>query len=384
MTKPANWLNLKSMRTFQKVGLWASVALFGLAVACQSGQTASDVQPAPPTTTTPGSNTGVTYQATPLTFTKPANFPDMVYDLSKNPLTVEGVELGRTLFYDVTLSSNGLISCAFCHIQGSAFSHTDHPLSHGVGDKNGPRNVPGVQNVAWRTSFFWDGGIKDLDLLPIAPIENPVEMGERMPNVLARVQNSNKYPSLFNAAFGSTEVTSERFLKALSQFMVTMVSANSKYDHYVRKEAGGDMTAQELRGLTLFKQNCASCHSGELFTDQSFRNNGLAVNANVVPEDLGRYQVTLNEVDKRKFRVPSLRNFQLTMPYMHDGRFATPEQVLNHYATGVVDNPALDPILKQNGKVGITLSAQDQQDIITFLYTLTDPTYTRDARFGAK
>ncbi|MDB5240516.1 MAG: cytochrome-c peroxidase [Spirosoma sp.] len=370
------------MRTLQPIALWVSLGLFGLAVACQSGPSTDNVSPTAPNTTIPGSSTGITYQSTPLNFTKPANFPDPVYDLAKNPLTAEGVDLGRMLFYDVTLSSNGLISCAFCHIQGSAFSHTDHPLSHGVGDKNGPRNVPAVQNVAWDNHFFWDGGIKDLDLLPIAPIENPVEMGERMPNVLARLQNSNKYPALFLAAFGSKEITSERFLKALSQFMITMVSANTKYDHYVRKEAGGDMTAQELQGLTLFKQNCATCHAGELFTDQNFRNNGLGVNPNVVPEDLGRYQVTLNEADKRKFRVPSLRNVARTQPYMHDGRFSTLEQVIKHYATGVVDNPSLDPLLKKNGQVGIPLSTQDQEAIIAFLYTLTDFSYVNDPRFG--
>ena len=372
------------MQVRQKIGLWVSVGLFGAAVACQSGKSTGDVQPTSPTTTTPGSNTGVTYQTTPLTFTKPANFPGPAYDLTKNPLTVEGVELGRTLFYDVTLSSNGLISCAFCHIQGAAFSHTDHALSHGVGDKNGIRNVPGVQNMAWRSNFFWDGGITDLDLLPIAPIENPVEMGERMPNVLARMQTSDKYLTLFKRAFGTEEITSERFLKALSQFMVTMVSANTKYDHYVRHETGGDLTAQELHGMALFRQNCAGCHAGELFTDQSFRNNGLAVSTTVVPEDLGRYRVTLNETDKRKFRVPSLRNIAFTPPYMHDGRFASLEKVLQHYASGVVDNPALDPLLKQNATPGIALSTQDQQDIIAFLQTLTDFEYLRDPRFAPK
>lgn len=371
------------MEPLKRIGLWVSVGLFGVVVACQSGKQETDLKPTSPTTTTPASSTGVTYQATPMTFTTPANFPAITYALDKNPLTVEGVNLGRTLFYDASLSANGLISCAFCHIQGAAFAHTDHALSHGVGDKNGPRNVPGLQNLAWRSSFFWDGGIANLDLLPIAPIQNPVEMGETMPNVLARLQKSNKYPGLFQAAFGSDSVTAEHFLKALSQFMITMVSANSKYDHYIRNEAGGDMTAQELRGLSLFKQNCASCHATDFFSDQSFRNNGLPVNPNVVPEDLGRYQITLVESDKRKFRVPSLRNIARTLPYMHDGRFATLEQVLNHYATGVTDNAALDPLLKQNGKLGLTLSTQDQQDIIAFLNTLTDLTYINDPRFQA-
>ncbi|MBC8153470.1 MAG: c-type cytochrome [Bacteroidetes bacterium] len=368
------------MQSSKWLGLWMSLGVFGLVAGCQSGQPDGDLQPTAPATTTPGS-LSVTYQATPLAFTKPANFPDLMYDLAQNPLTVEGVDLGKMLFYDGSLSANGLISCAFCHTQGAAFAHTDHALSHGIDDKIGPRNVPGIQNVVWSRSFFWDGGIKDLDLLPIAPIENPVEMGEKMPAVLARLQKGGKYPPLFKAAFGSDSVTSERFLKALSQFMVTMVSANSKYDRYVRKEAGGDLNAQEVRGLTLFKQNCAGCHAGELFTDDGFRNNGLAVNPNVRPDDLGRYQVTLNEADRRKFRVPSLRNVARTLPYMHDGRFATLEQVLNHYATGVLDGPTLDPMLKQSSKPGIELSAQDQKDIIAFLKTLTDLTYVNDPRF---
>lgn len=370
------------MRTLQRIGLWVSVGAFGLAVACQSGQKSDAIEPTPPTVTTPGSNTGVTYNTTPVAFSQPANFPsELAYDLSKNPLTYEGIALGKALFYDVTLSSNGIISCAFCHIQGSAFAHTDHALSHGIGDKNGPRNVPGLQNLAWRTSFFWDGGIKDLDLLPIAPIENAVEMGERMPNVLNKVRQSSKYPSLFKDAFGSDSITSERFLKALSQFMLTMVSANSPYDHYVRKESGGTLTDQQVHGLTLFTQKCSGCHAGPLFTDQRFRNNGLAVNPNVVPEDLGRYQVTLNDDDKRKFRVPSLRNVARTLPYMHDGRFATLEQVLNHYATGVQNTAALDPLLKQNGQVGIPMTAQEQQDIIAFLQTLTDLQYVTNRIF---
>jgi cytochrome c peroxidase len=365
------------MQLWQRIGLGWSIGLFALVVACQSGKPGVDpVEPAPePPTTTPA------YQTTPYPWQKPANFPDPIYDFTKNPLTYEGVALGKTLFNDGMLSRDGAITCAFCHTPEAAFAHTDHVLSHGINDQLGPRNGLNIQNVAWNKAFFWDGGIHDLDLLPIAPIQNPVEMGDTLTHVLAKVQASSKYSSLFYKAFGSTDVTQERFLKALSQFLLTLVSAESKYDKYVRKESGGELTGQELNGLTIFKANCASCHAGELFTDQSYRNNGLLPNPNAAKPDLGRYSITLIESDKNKFRVPSLRNIAVTLPYMHDGRFATLEAVVNHYATGVADNTSLDPLLKANGKLGISLTQQEQQDVVAFLRTLTDNTFLTNKAF---
>ncbi|RIV24968.1 cytochrome-c peroxidase [Fibrisoma montanum] len=361
------------MKRWQGLGVLISAGLFGLVVSCQSNE---PVEPTTPTEPQPPQ-----YQTTPYPWQKPANFPDPVYDFSKNPLTQEGVRLGRALFFDGMLSHDGTITCGFCHIPEAAFAHTDHTLSHGIRDQIGPRNGLNIQNVAWSRTFFWDGGIRDLDLLPIAPIQNPVEMGDTLTKVLDKVRNSAKYPPLFYAAFGTRDITQERFLKALSQFMLTMVSANSRYDKYVRKEAGGTLNEQELRGLNLFKQNCSTCHTGELFTDQSFRNNGLLPNPNAPQPDLGRYSITLNESDRNKFRVPSLRNIERTLPYMHDGRFSSLEAVLNHYASGVKDNAALDPVLKQNGQVGIALTKQDQQDIIAFLRTLTDQQFVTDRQF---
>jgi cytochrome c peroxidase len=358
------------MKRWQFLSLLFSGAVFGLVVSCQQTSVVDPDKPVPPTS--------VAYRTTPYPWSKPANFADPVYDLTKNPLTYEGVALGKTLFFDGMLSRDGTITCAFCHIPEAAFAHTDHVLSHGIGDQLGSRNGFNIQNVAWNKAFFWDGGIHDLDLLPISPIQNPVEMGDTLTHVLEKVRNSAKYPALFKAAFGSTEVTSERFLKALSQFMLTLVSSNSKYDKYTRNEVGGKFNEQEIRGLSLFTQHCSSCHAGDLFTDQSYRNNGLLPNPNAAKPDLGRYSITLVESDKHKFRVPSLRNIERTLPYMHDGRFASLDKVLDHYATGIQANPALDPLLQAGG---LPLSKQDQKDIITFLYTLTDNTFLNDRRY---
>ncbi|RYZ65635.1 MAG: cytochrome-c peroxidase, partial [Proteobacteria bacterium] len=312
----------------------------------------------------------------------PLNFPEPVYRLADNQITKDGFELGRKLFYEPRLSRNNTVSCGSCHIQSSAFTQHGHDVSHGIDDRLGSRNSPPIMNLAWMPSFFWDGGVFDLDLQPIVPITNHVEMDETVENVLTKLRQHPQYPALFKKAFGTEEINTARTMKALSQFMLTMVSANSKYDKYSRKETGAALTESELRGLTLFKANCSGCHTGELFTDQSFRNNGLRMQlANSKDFDLGRYQITLNLDDYNKFRVPSLRNVERTSPYMHDGRFQTLEQVLEHYINDVQDTPQLDPLLKKTGKPGIALTTTDKADLLAFLRTLTDDEYIRDRRF---
>ncbi|ACT94598.1 Cytochrome-c peroxidase [Dyadobacter fermentans DSM 18053] len=331
---------------------------------------------------------------TPLQWTKPSYFPDPVYDLSKNPLTVEGVELGKFLFYDGILSRTDNIGCGTCHQQQAAFTHHGHDLSHGVDDLIGTRNAPSVQNMAWSTSFFWDGGVHDMDLVPPVPIQNKVEMDERVSNVIEKLRKTPvagaakqvDYPKMFKAAFGSDSITADRMMLALSQFMMTMVSATSRYDYYVRGDASA-LTSLEQNGLTIFKQKCASCHAGELFTDQKFRNNGLRPNR---INDQGRYDITLNENDRLKFKVPSLRNIGLTAPYMHDGRFTNLEQVLDHYANDRPGNkdsihvsPTLDPLLNVAGqKRGISLTSAEKQSIVAFLKTLNDDDFIKDKRFS--
>ncbi len=362
------------MRGWKLIGMMVSAGLFGAVVSCQTDSSSGGGDPTKPDVPTP-----VVYKTTPYVWQKPANFPDPLYNFAKNPMTVEGVELGRVLFYDDALSVDGTVSCGFCHQQGSAFAHTDHALSHGINDKIGTRNNLSLQNLAFYRTFFWDGGVSDLDLVPIAPIENPVEMGHNLGVLLTNLRKSTKYPALFKTAYGTDSITTERFLKSLSQFMLTMVSANSRYDRYSRNQAGGELNPDERVGLTLFKQKCATCHAGELFTDQTFRNNGMS---RAINKDEGRSLVTLRPEDKYLFKVPSLRNVDRSPPYMHDGRFQTLEQVLDHYASGVQDMPELDPALRTNGKTGVALTDPEKKQIIAFLRTLTDTDYISDRRLG--
>ncbi len=313
-------------------------------------------------------------------FQVPDNFPQPSYDFQANPLTPAGVALGKELFYDGILSADGSVSCGSCHQQTACFTQHGHALSHGIDNHLTKRNSMPLQNLAWENSFMWDGGVIHLDLFPPAPIENVNEMAETLPHVLQKLRDSQKYPPMFEKAFGSREITTSHFLQALSQFMLTLVSANSKYDKYVRKESGITLTDEEMGGLQLFKQKCAACHAGELFTDHSFRNNGLPLQP--VPDE-GRSLITLNETDKYKFKVPSLRNVEVTRPYMHDGRFRTLEDVLEHYSTGVADIPNLDITLqKSDGTKGIILSETDKKQIIAFLKTLTDDEFLQNKRFS--
>ena len=330
---------------------------------------------------------------TPITWKKPANFPDPVYDLSKNPLTAEGVELGRFLFYDGILSRTDKIGCGTCHQQVAAFTHHGHDLSHGVDDLLGIRNSPAIQNMAWNTSFFWDGGVHDMDMVPAVPIQNKVEMDERVANVVEKLKKTPvagaakqvNYPKMFKAAFGTDEITSERMVKAISQFMMMLVSATSRYDYYILGDQNA-LTAQEKEGLSVFKKNCSTCHSGELFTDSNFRNNGLIPNK---INDQGRYAITLNDADRLKFKVPSLRNVGLTAPYMHDGRFYSLQEVVDHYANdqsssvdSIYPSPSLDPLLKTGNRAGISLSVAEKQSIVAFLRTLNDDQFIKDTRFS--
>lgn len=304
-----------------------------------------------------------------LGFVKPANFPDPAYKFADNQVTKLGFELGRALFYDPRLSRNNTISCGSCHIQSSAFTQHGHDVSHGIEDRLGTRNAPPIMNLAWNKAFMWGGGIYDLDLQPISPITAHEEMDENLENVLNKIRVLPKYNAMFKGAFGSEEVTTARFMKSLSQFMLMCVSSNSKYDKVLRKEGGAAFTAQEQQGYVLYKGKCASCHSEPLFSSDSFRNNGLAPSA---VNDQGLYTVTLIETDKYKFKIPSLRNLRYTAPYMHDGRFLSLDGVLEHYNSEVKTTPNLDPILNQGGKSGIRLSEAQKVSLTAFLSTLND------------
>lgn len=311
-----------------------------------------------------------------ISFSIPAGWPQPAYNFQNNTLTQQGFELGRKLFYDVRLSRDNTISCASCHAQFSAFSHLDHPLSHGIGGLFGTRNAQGLFNLAWKPNFFWDGGVINLESQPINPIENPVEMDEKIQDVVTELGTDAEYKQSFKNVFGDETVNSQRIFKALAQFMATLVSANSKYDKYVRGEQGGEMTQQELNGLSLFRAKCATCHKEPLFTDNSFRNNGLIVSASL--NDTGRAHITALADDRYKFMVPSLRNVNLTRPYMHDGRFTSLDAVLEHYRTGIVVSSTLDASLVN----GIAMTDDEKADIIAFLKTLSDNTFIKDKRFS--
>lgn len=307
-------------------------------------------------------------KTTPILFIVPDGWAKPTYDFSKNPLTKEGIELGRHLFYDPILSRDNTISCASCHLQSTGFTHVDHELSHGIDGKIGTRNSMTIMNVAWSKNFMWDGGVNHLDMQPLAPLSNSVEMDEKLENVIEKLNNSTKYKTLFFKAFNDSLVTGQKMLLAFSQFTVQLNSYNSKYDKYSRHEAGGEFTDQERNGLQLFRTHCASCHTEPLFTNQDFEKNGLPIDTTL--NDLGRFNITRNPADSFKFKVPSLRNIQFTFPYMHDGRFKKLREVLTHYAT-------TDKLKKP-----IVLNSNEKTDIVAFLLTLTDNEFLFDKRFG--
>ncbi|MBL7699435.1 MAG: cytochrome-c peroxidase [Chitinophagaceae bacterium] len=309
---------------------------------------------------------------------RPSNFPDIVYDTASNPITKQGFELGRKLFYDGKLSRDNSISCGSCHIQTSAFTQHGHIVSHGIDDLLGTRNSQAVVNLAWSSSFFWDGGVFNLDLQPLAPIQNPVEMGAELPVIIEKLNADSEYPAMFGKVFGSTTISSANLVKALSQFMLQCVSANSRYDKFVRNE-GEQLSAEEQEGLSIVRQKCSPCHSTDLFTDDRFHNNGLPPS---VVNDKGRATITLNPADEYLFKTPSLRNLTYSAPYMHDGRFRTLEAVLNHYSNGMEDLATLDEQFRQNNTIGIPLSDEEKIKIIAFLKTLDDERFVRDPKLS--
>ena len=320
------------------------------------------------------------YKNVPIDFKVPSNFPALAYDFTNNPPTEKGFELGKKLFYDGRLASDGIVSCGFCHIQENAFTHHGHTVSHGVNNAAGTRNSPPIQNMAFQTAYMWDGATTHLDLQPIIPFTSPIEMNGNFSSAIEMMKSDAEYKKLFKQAFNDGQINSENMLKALGQFMALLVSSNSKFDKYRRNESGGTMTADELDGYAIFNQKCASCHETDLFTDNSFRNNGLAINPQV--NDIGRFRVTQIETDRYKFKVPSLRNIEKTAPYMHDGRFYTLEAVLNHYASGVNNTENLDPSLNKNGTLGIPLTEVEKVKIIAFLKTLTDNEFLTNSKFA--
>ncbi|MBD3581475.1 cytochrome-c peroxidase [Flavobacterium selenitireducens] len=320
------------------------------------------------------------YVDVPLEVARPSNFPDFAYNFNANPPTEAGFELGKKIFYDGRLSSDATISCGFCHIQQHAFTHHGHSLSHGIDNAVGMRNTPAIQNMAFQNSFMWDGVSDNLDLQPIIPITSEIEMHGNFAAIVTMMQSDAQYRTMFKRAFPDAEIDTEHLLKALGQFMAMMQSSNSRFDKFRRNEGPGTLLNTEMAGYQSFQQKCGSCHATDLQTDNSFRNNGLSFNAQL--GDFGRESVTGLASDRFKFRVPSLRNVEKTAPYMHDGRFYTLSSVLDHYASNMVDSPTLDPVLRQNGTIGIPLSDLEKSNIIAFLKTLTDEEFLTNPKFS--
>ena len=311
---------------------------------------------------------------TPLSFVTPRGFPPPQYNFAGNPLTKEGFELGRKLFYDGILSRDGNFPCASCHQQFAAFSTYDHDFSHGYKDQFSTRNAPGLFNLAWQKEFMWDGGINNLEVQALAPLTAHNEMAEDIGHVIEKLKADTGYRRMFRAAFGEDDINSQKMLKALAQFMVMLVSADAKYDRV--KQGRAVFSADEENGYTVFRAKCAGCHAEPLFTDFSYRNTGMALHPQL--KDNGRMKITADPADSLKFKVPSLRNVALSFPYMHDGRFYTLDQVLRHYTSSMIKSPGLDPLLTNM----ITLSAADKVNIKAFLKTLTDSTFVKDKRFA--
>lgn len=306
----------------------------------------------------------------------PAGWPKPATDIfAKNRLTEQGFQLGKKLFYDGRLSKDGNFPCASCHQQFAAFVSYDHDFSHGYNNTFTTRNAPPLFNLAWMTKMHWDGGINHIEVQPLSPITAKNEMAETLDSVLYKLKKDTAYPRLFKAAFGTPEINSQRMLKAIAQYTGSIVSSNSKYDKVQRGEAS--FTPGEQNGYNFFKAKCAACHKEPLFTDNSFRNNGMAVNTYL--HDYGRLKITGNKNDSLKFKVPSLRNVMLTFPYMHDGRYYSLGTAIDHYRKNIITTqPTLDSLLKTR----IAISDREKNDLIYFLNTLTDTTMTRNPRFS--
>jgi cytochrome c peroxidase len=311
--------------------------------------------------------------ATPLQQVIPAGFPDPAYKFEDNPLSEEAFQLGKKLFYDGRLSRDSAFPCASCHQQIAVFGTYEHDRSHGYNNSHTLRNAPPLFNLAWQKELHWDGQYKSLFEEAVQPITTHTEMAENFFTIIFRINSDPQYRSLFKAAFGSAEATEDRILKALAQFTGSIISADSKYDRFKKGQA--TFTTSEQNGYLLYQTKCAACHPEPMFTDYSYRNIGLPIDP--LLNDVGRLRITGKSEDSLKFKVPSLRNVVMTANFMHDGRFNTLLQLVNHYASGVQASSTLDPLLAN----GIPLTTTEKNDLISFLKTLSDSVLLNSARY---
>lgn len=305
---------------------------------------------------------------------------------ANNPLTEAGVLLGRKLFYDPILSGNNTQSCADCHKQANGFTDNGYQFSTGIDLLQGDRNAMPLFNMAWNynDTYFWDGKASGIEDQVFEPVANPIEMHETWPNAVAKLQSDEEYPSMFNTAFGAETIDSNLVTMAIAQFERTLISGDSRFDKYMRGEIS--LTPSEFAGYNVFMDeaggDCFHCHgdiNNPLWTDNIYHNNAL----DATFSDLGRGAVTGNAADNGKFKTPSLRNLSYTAPYMHDGRFATLDEVINHYAVGLQNSATVDPLMKNVLSGGNQLNPQDRIDLKAFLLSLDDPNFITNPDYQA-
>ncbi|MFT4545646.1 MAG: cytochrome c peroxidase [Bacteroidia bacterium] len=331
----------------------------------------------------------VVYDDTPYTLDY-GTFPPPSSPVS-TMLTAQKIALGRMLFYEKKMSSNLTQACADCHRQEHAFTDTARFSVGAEGDLGG-RQAMAIFNMAWHSNgFFWDGRSPELHDQATQPIQNPLEMNETIPSVIAKLTDDQTYKDQFIRAFGDETITEARMGEAMEQFMFTFISNDSKYDRSLAGTA--TLTPSEERGRQLFFSeynaffpnesgaDCAHCHGGINFENDQYMNNGLDSEANF--DDLGRFDETNDPTDRAKFKVTSLRNIEMTPPYMHDGRFQTLEEVVEHYNTAIEQSSTLNPALDATTATGLMLDTQEKADLVAFIKTLTDETYLNNTAFAS-
>jgi cytochrome c peroxidase len=326
----------------------------------------------------------------PYNLVYPANFGNRISIPADNPTTKQGVYLGRMLFYETRLSANNTLSCSSCHQQNKAF--TDGlALSKGVDGVLTPRNSMSLANLLWARKFFWDGRANGLEEQAVTPLTNPHEMGQSLAISAQKISKTATYPTLFKLVYGDEHITGDRIVKAISQFERTLISANSRYDQYLR--GAYKPTDDELKGMELFNNgpqpekgirgaNCGHCHGGPKTYMELFHNNGL----DSLPKDSGIAAFTHLQTDQGRFKVPTLRNIALTAPYMHDGRFKTLAEVVDHYSDHILESASLSTFLRgESNEVGgksLKLLPIEKKQIIAFLNMLTDSTFIHNPEFA--
>lgn len=323
--------------------------------------------------------------ASPAVPEPPAHFPPLPSH-PDNPTTGPGFVLGRRLFYDVRLSRTHTVSCATCHDQRHAFTIPEALPTRGVTGSPLVRHPPSLVNLAWaETGLFWDGGSKNLESLALAPLTHVDEMGRegQLDDLIREIAADAHYPAMFEAAFGAESVTIGNVMRSLAQFQRALFSAGSRWDAWMLGERD-PWSAEEELGREVFTRDCARCHTPGLFTDAGYHNNGLDSSFGDDPEGprLGRGRITFLPDDVGKYRTPTLRNVAVTAPYMHDGRFASLEDVVAHYRSGMVDSPSLDPGFRrgEGERPGIRMSDAEARALLSFLDLLTDPQLAIDSR----